>query len=439
MEFCMTQKQFVRSLLLITMLVGYTACDISDYGTNNPGVTASSPRTEGESGVPFQVPPGKGGDTCGEGEIYGSDSMIIQSGEVSFTEINFILVLDTSKSIEDNRVTAVRSLIQDYYESLAHRDDVTMTYSVIVGHSPQSLDGVTQVANIDGFDQTVLSANPFYVHSNEPAVIRFTPDMTEAERNAAERQLISKISSRNQTGDMRVDNSMGVSDGGELLLFNLNALMTQQGLATALSQGAISPDSAVGLIFMSDENDICHPTQGMEGHRPSSPMAGQDISREQYSNELHCSGVPQASLLSREVARSLYSVGVQEVFSAAYIYTGETEIPGGQNERGHGYLEFVNTMMGRNAALFDLGQLTGDEEAEHLAFLTNRLEGIRGYMVLRHEGREIELTRVTRLTVTVDGRILTETEYAFSNNRLSVPASMSGSDVNVEFCFTAAE
>jgi hypothetical protein len=305
--------------------------------------------------------------------------------------INLWIVMDGSKSNLQERVTQLKAVIKAYDTKLARQ--IPFTVSVITGHSRKSIysvayDGPGRDTNKDFF---------FRSDAGEPAVIKFSPDMSQGDRQNAEQALVNKILG------MKTDNSAGISDGGELLAYNLNAAFKAERLAWAKEKGALKNNYLLQIAFMTDENDICSP-----GHVPSTTMstANGPIDREAVSYRDHCFGMDTGvSEFSRNTnysvnnySKTLYNnlarmAKTREVLLTGYLYTGEAPHDG-QNEFGNGLVQLIKKTGGR---AYDLSGLRSEENqmgaAEDLANFTNMEADLYVKFEIKKDGKPVDASK----------------------------------------------
>ena len=182
-----------------------------------------------------------------------------------FNGINMWLFVDSSRSTLDNRVAFAASVLNALDTKLARQ--IPVTVNLVTGHSRKSAHSA------------VASKTDFFYSSpaGEPAIIHFDP---KGNRDAARQQLITKLT------NIERDNSPGISDGGELLVYNFVAAFNEERLAWARQQGVLRTDYLLQMMFMSDENDICTP-----GKLSSSYVKGTKIESEIQAYAAHCFGI----------------------------------------------------------------------------------------------------------------------------------------------------
>ena len=318
--------------------------------------------------------------------------------------VNIWLVVDGSKSFPIEKPAALRALINDYMGAIARR--IPVTFSVISGHSRHSRDSVTFQNRMDNF---------FYRVSNEPHTVKFLPRMSQEQIARQADILVEKVMG------MRTDNSPGVSDGGELLMYNLAAALNPERLEWAKSAGAFGDNNAFGVIFMGDENDIC------------SPAANATVS-EKTAYRDHCFGQDFIADVKAKLARIAQH---KPVFVSGYIYTGETQVPrDGDNGVGHGMLELIQQTQG---VALDLGAIAGGQmsyssAAERLAQLTNtrgNLDEAR-YRISR-DGRNVPFNQLdmTRTRVFVDGR---QVQHRVRDGYIYIDGCEPNSKIRINYC-----
>lgn len=331
-----------------------------------------------------------------------------QPGNYGTRGVNIWLVVDGSKSFPIEKEDAIRALMRDYTNNI----NIPTTFSVISGHSRVSSDSVTYQNRMSDF---------FYKNDpSEPAVVRLKPGMSAEERRAQEDLLVSKILG------MRTDNTRGKSDGGELLVYNLSAALHPQRLEWARSVGAFSDHNAFGVVFMSDENDIC--TQDR-----SRPVKQSEA--EAYRD--HCVGMDNTA----NVIGALQQISkIKPVFASGYIYTGETQIPQDmENDNGIG-LGMLDIIQANKGLAIDLGamasgRMTYSGAAERLAKLTHvrgKMDQAR-YQIVSKDGRPVPFNQLDmdRTKVYVDGK---QVQHQVKDNYLHFGGCQPQSQIRINYC-----
>jgi hypothetical protein len=305
--------------------------------------------------------------------------------------INLWIVMDGSKSNLQERVTQLKAIIKAYDTRLARQ--IPFTVSVITGHSRKSIYSVTY----DGPGRDTNKDFFFRSDAGEPSVIKFSPDMTRSQRQQAEQDLVNKMLG------MKTDNSAGISDGGELLAYNLNAVFKAERLAWAKSKGALKDNYMLQIAFMTDENDICSP-----GKVPSTTVqtANGPIDREAVAYRDHCLGMDTGvTQFSREgnysennYSKTLYNNlarmnKTREVLLTGYLYTGQAPREG-QNEFGNGLVQLIKKAGGR---AYDLAQLNSEENqiaaAADLAEFNNTEANLYVKFSIKKGGKPVDASK----------------------------------------------
>lgn len=343
---------------------------------------------------------------------YDHSKYIPQAKETA--EVNLWIVGDGSNSFPESgdKVAAVRAFIRGYMRSLGRQ--VKMTIGVISGHSRLSHDSVAYENR---------STNWFYkVNPSEPALVRFSPGMSEEKRSAQEQLLISKLV------NMRVDNSPGISDGGELLVYNFHAALREDRLAWAKSIGAFSDHAAFGVLFMTDENDICTVDPSMK-LKQSEAIAKRD----------HCFGQENSTIVSKLRDMSKF----KPVFTGAYIYTGETAIPRDGNKGiGYGITDILKATGGEaiDLGMVASGHISHSQAAQKIAQLTNSRANMdeARYQILSPAvnnvpGKPISMNQIdrSRTHVFIDGR---EVQYKVEGDYLHFDGCTAQSQIVIKYC-----
>lgn len=338
--------------------------------------------------------------------------------------LNVWVVMDGSKSNVKERYAQLKSLVETYENNLARR--MPLTISVITGHSPESSDSVLSGKTL------------FYRHSNEPAVIRLSANMPQAERNEALRALEMKVLG------MRTDNSSGVSDGGELLTVNLLAALKPSNRARAEQMGALGRGNLLNIHFMTDENDICTPGQVPSKKITIRRKDGKQVQveSEEYSRYLHCG---MMDVNSHKYSQTLFNElkainasGEAQIHLSGYIYTGENPVPrDGENEVSHGILELIQATGGR---AYDLAALQGansyNQASLAIASHLNKEGNLHVRYQLKNSGNIVSLSTIDRSKTAafVDGQRVEYKTDSNNNYIYLVGCPMSGKKVKIKYC-----
>lgn len=331
--------------------------------------------------------------------------------------INLWIVMDGSKSNMSERVKQLKALIAAYDKKLARQ--IPVTVSVITGHSRLSPYSVVYQDQTKNFF--------FRSRAGEEAVIKFYPGMGKAKREAAEQALVNKILG------METDNSKGISDGGELLAFNLNAALSHDARrAWARSVGALNDDYLLQVAFMTDENDICSPGRVHNERK----IGGIEVEAVAYRD--HCNGMDtgagqwnrNTNYSREEYSKALFDTlkrvsREREVMLTGYLYTNPATVPqDGENEYGNGLVQLIAATGG---TAFDLAKLHSDASykaaAEKLVDLTNVEADLFVRFEIRENGKRVPVgaidlkeTKVSyvnggqEIKFQTDGEVLVATE-----------------------------
>ena len=249
----------------------------------------------------------------------------MQPKEQITKKVDIIIVTDTSGSLNQERA-AIADGIDSFIEGLG--DDVDYRIGVMLAHAESQYAGA------------------LYKASDEDAVLDSQKLSKDQIRRLVERKLT------NVRGE-------SVTDGGEAGLYSLAESFKGEKYAMMKDAGMYRQDAALGVIFVSDENDICatYPegvTPVVDGNNKEIPAYDKFC-----KNKLdQVSAYKQLKIVS----------GNRPLVVSSIIYTDPNRVPsGGENEVGYGLLEIAKLNNGKlidmrddNIAqgLKDVGELT---------------------------------------------------------------------------------
>lgn len=327
--------------------------------------------------------------------------------------VNVWVVMDGSKSNAAERADQMAALAEMYERNLARR--IPITISVITGHSRKSAD-------------SALSGNTFFRKDNsDPAVLVLNPSMSSAQRAAALNGL------RNKILGMRTDNSRGVSDGGELLVANLYAALSEQSIARAKQARAFGEGNILNIHFIADENDVCTPIQGAS-----------TAELQAYNEECRGrNGRPNLAANSEGFSSEMYNRIVKvsndhnvQIHLTGFVYTSSSTMPKvGQNSLGHGYIQLIQKTEGM---VYDLGRLTSLESrnvgARELIRHINVGAQMYPAVPLDRTAAPFAMMDAARTSVTVDGQPVQYRTDSSTNTMYLYGCPVDGRRAVVKYC-----
>ncbi len=469
-----SQSMLSKALVLIfaTLIVNQMACNKASFEASKgtPGQTAPAPDNvddpfdqsdsgdivrcdnssdlfcdRGDDGLTDDVPPlDWNPPQCSvsrEGNCFSNTCTDTRRNPIKGVDV--WLVVDSSRSFDDERVAVGRALADGFIRDLVQQ--VPVRISVIVGHAPSG-----PYAGV-GSGAPAVSPSIFYRHGSEPFTI--TINQT-SEINSKREQLLSKLreTMRESPISMAKRNRSSIEYLNNLYaswpLAGPHSGADELGLRNftdALQRASVPRDNAWVVLFMSDENDACTP---FDSPRASSPyqVNGHYYSHPSDEEEMkrwYCNGITTA----RAYTEAVRFAGSRPFALGALVYTGQAAIPGyahPQASVGKGYTEVVANA-GRQGVMIDLAsqdflglQTTANRLVGELAEITNESVGTHTqFPIYDRPGNNISLNQVAtidgrfNMQVFVDGR---RTNYTVDSKNSYVRPSTLGSEVEIRFC-----
>jgi hypothetical protein len=246
------------------------------------------------------------------------DSSSSQQREISFTQppstvaarpLDLLFVIDTSGSMGDERAAVVEGM-QNFIEALPLGTDYRI--GVLLGHA---------------YTQNNSWGGKLYQKSTEPVVIRSVDEFGQPIAfDVIKEELRVKMSN---------PATESVSSGGEAFLYSLQSLLGGELRQRAVDQGFFRDDAALGIVFISDENDLCHPV---------APGVYSNSSEQSfYNNFCLVNGVNQFTYdLTLQKLQSTFPG--KPLVVAGLVHSGEFPMPTiGENSLGFGMIELVES------------------------------------------------------------------------------------------------
>ena len=284
----------INSILLVLILgVFITGCELTEDSKDDINDAFTPPES--------QEPPSDSLVDTGmcESQTY------IQPQAQYLKKLDLVFVVDTSGSIREER-TEIADGIESFINELPA--DVDYQIGVMQAHSSVS-------------DQSGV----LFSH-NSPVVLK-SSELTKTEIRSHLRNTMYNTDPTDYAGD-----------GGEQMLYSLNKAITENASAIK-SQGFFREDSALAVVMVSDENDIC-----ALGSYPHGVTPVYDPEKKEYpAFERDCADISPESVVQN--LRTLQ--GDRPLLVSSIVYTGEGYIPNrGENEIGYGLIEAANVANG---------------------------------------------------------------------------------------------
>ncbi len=290
------------------------------------------------------------------------------------SKLDLLFVTDTSGSLSTER-EEIADGIDHFIRALPKENDVRV--AVMLGHSPLS----PYSGRLWRSDGGLLRG------SSEPWAL----STLDSPRGYVRAKLKHKL--RRQASELQ-------SDGGEMGLGSLLLALDRRRIAESRDKGFFRKDSALAVIFVSDENDICadHPSGR---NRVPDPQGIELIAKRRFCT-------PAAGITPENILTQLQQIqDGRPLVIGGMIYSNPSRVPrGSENEVGYGYLDTIQ-LAGPNGLVIDLADGHLDEGLGRLGeFTSRRLE--------LQESFPIDSAATSHL-VRVDGR---QVDYRISGNEL---------------------
>ncbi|MCB0415726.1 MAG: hypothetical protein KDD50_15410 [Bdellovibrionales bacterium] len=303
-------RSFVNRLLLLVTLATLSGCIIPEDEINN----AFQPGTVDD-------PP----DDIQDTRLCHSLRVIQPEAELT-NKLDLLFVVDTSGSLDTERrdiATGIDSFIAALPSYIDYR------IAVLLAHGPNSIYSGKFYSKDIGFE--VLKSDEL--------------SLTDI-RNKLSRTMYYT----------RSDND---TDGGEVGLYSLNRAITIN-LDENKAKGFFRDDSALAVIFVADENDIC-----ALGSYPAGVTPVFDSDRkEPAAYNKYCTDINPDNILSQ--LKTIQNG--DPLLLAGILYTDPETVPsGGENEIGYGYLELINK---NNGLSIDLANGDYDTSMQQIGYMT---------------------------------------------------------------------
>lgn len=374
--YLITAIKTINSLLLVLILgVFITGCDLSDDAKDDINDAFTPP--------PTQEPPT---DELVDSQMCMSQTHIQPQAEY-IKKLDLLFVVDTSGSIRDER-TAIADGIESFIKELP--TDVDYQISVIQGHSSES------------------EYNGKLFSHNGPLILK-SSEHSEADIRTNLRNTMYNTDPTDYAGD-----------GGEEMLYSLNQAITTN-VSTIKAQGFLREDSALAVVLVSDENDIC-----ALGNYPHGVTPVYDRDKKEYpAFDRDCQGITPESVVQN--LRSLQ--GDRPLLVSAIVYTGETAVPNkGENEIGYGLIETATIA---NGAIVDLASGNYDLGMQQIGSMVVKKLNLKTEFTLNNTGFD-----ESTLEVLVD-RQAVPFEYLPEMNEVHLAEADAGrenSEVYIKYC-----
>ncbi len=250
-----------------------------------------------------------------------------QPEEDRIKDVDLLFVTDTSGSLNDER-TKIASQIDAYVAKLP--SDVNLRIGVMLGHGPKS-----------------QWMGKLYTYKSNNIVL----DTSKLSMSEIRSQLTSRL---------KTTATDSWTDGGETNFVSLYHGIRGDRLESMKAQGFFRDGAALAVVFISDENEICHIyPSGTKRVKDYESYAGMTV--EQWAFKQYCSvsthdDPTKAVNLSYKVMYSelKHLKGDQPLLIASMVYTDPSNYPKvSENEYGYGYVEIAQESGGALVNLAD--------------------------------------------------------------------------------------
>ncbi len=302
-------------------------------------------------------------------------------------KIDILFITDSSGSLDQEKA-GIAAGIDSFVAQLPA--DVDFQIGVVLAHGSKSnySGKLFKSARGDG-----------YVLSNKSLSI-----------NTIRQQLAYKLTSQ------PTDNA---SDGGEEGLYSLTQMLNDNNYALAQSQGFFRADSALAIVFVADENDICaiYPA----GIKPVVDPDGAEVT----SKASDCGNVTHETVYSKLKMRR----PTQPLLVSGMIYTNPLTVPaGGENEVGYGYTDIIKL---NNDTAVDLASPDYAKGLATIGSLVTKKLNLMTSFKLKYDSVD-----PASIVVKVDNKVVKHTYVALTNEvQISATdAGMAKSVVLIDYC-----
>ncbi len=294
-------------------------------------------------------------------------------------------------------------LVVDSSSSLnAEREKIAREIKALVQEIPSSVD--YQIAIMLAHGSRSKYSGRLWSFKAEPIVLK--------SREMSVGQISASLA--NSLSNVAVD---GLSDGGEEGLFSLSRSLRPEVLAITRKQGFFRPETALAVIFVSDENDICF-------RYPSGLIPVPDPDNlELPAFNRDCANVTPESVLKQ---LQTHQNGLPLLVNGV-IYTSNATRPVlGENEIGHGYSDIIALNKGIAVDLASESFHDGLKAVGELT--TERLQLLTKFEL----SQKVDVDANT-LKVFIDGN-LTRAEYSTGFVQLLAELGNANSLIQVNYC-----
>jgi hypothetical protein len=280
-------------------------------------------------------------------------------------KLDLVFVTDTSGSLSSER-DEIADGIDHFIRALPQDQDLRV--AVMLGHSPLS-----------PYAGRLWRSDGGYVRgSSEPWVLS-TADSTRGYVRAKLKNKLRKQASERE------------SDGGEMGLGSLLLGLDGKRFSESRAKGFFREDSALAVIFVSDENDIC--AEYPAGRSRVDDPDGIELPAKRKFCTSNAGISPE-----NVIARLEQIQNGRPLVIGGMIYSNPDRVPRGlENEVGYGYLETIH-LAGNNGLVIDLADGHLDEGLGRLGKFTSRrlelqesfpIDTKAGSHVVRVDGRQV--------------------------------------------------
>jgi hypothetical protein len=303
-------------------------------------------------------------------------------------KLDLLFVTDTSGSLSSER-EEIADGIDQFIRALPQGHDIRV--GVMLAHSPLS-----------PYAGRLWRSDGGYVRgSSEP----WTLSTIDSSRGYVRAKLKNKL--RRQASERE-------SDGGEMALGSLLLGLQGKRFTESRDKGFFRKDSALAVIFVSDENDIC-----AEYPAGRSRVADPD-GIELPAKRKFCT--PGAAITPENVVTRLQQIqNGRPLVIGGMIYSNPNRVPPGlENEVGYGYLETIQ-LAGNDGLVIDLADGHLDEGLGRLGeFTSQRLELQESFPIDPKAGSHLVRVDGRQVSYRIVGSQLTPSEIGTEGSVIEI-------------------
>ncbi len=368
------KKQVVNSGKLIGFLI---ALIISTEGCKNAEMDVTTTDSGPNNVVSAPNPDPAVYEGCYSESFRQPDKELIKKTDI-------LLVVDSSSSLNEERkkiAKEIKALVQEIPSSVDYQIAIMLAHGSLSKHSGR-----------------------LWSFKTEPVVLK------------SREMSVSQISASLGVSLSNIVNDVS-ADGGEEGLFSLGRALTPEALAASRKQGFFRPETALAVIFVSDENDICF------RYPPGLIRVPDSENLEAPAFKRDCANVTPEGVLKQ---LQTHQNGAPLLLSGI-VYTSKTTMPAlGENEMGHGYLDIISLNKG---IAVDLASASFHDGLKAVGELTSeRLRLLSKFPLSRKDNVD-----PNTLKVFID-EVRTKAEYSAGFVQLLAELGVPNSTVRADYC-----